>query len=359
MDELTHRLNAWMQGENAGPMIAQLHLTNRCNLRCVFCPTRTFMTSEDVDRQKELSREDWLDLIDQGEAMDIEEWHICGGGEPLFFTETAYDVMKKIKSLGRHGEIITNGTLFDERFAKMLCENKWDKITFSIDAPDPETYNKIRGVNLLPKVIENLKLFKRYRQRGGPRIAVHFVVCDLNFRLIPLMIKFCKNHGIDEFLLNALNEWSEDIKIFALGKDEKKELGPILKDALKLCNKHGIDTNISSFIDEDFVDHANHMADAMKEQSKNTGSLTEVPCFSPWYNISIFSDGRILPCFILKDKGVSIKDRSLSEIWSGTYFESVRKSMLEGNLSKDCMMCNPWSLGKTKEIRKKLLFELF
>lgn len=360
-NSIVKRVKKVRDGKSAGPYIAQIHLTNKCNYKCVFCPTRTFISKKELETTNELSLSEWLDIIDQGNKLKIEEWHICGGGEPLLFKNKALKLMVKIKKSKKRGEIITNGYFFDEDFIKTLVKYQWDKITFSIDAPNAELYAKIRGLNTFKKIEENLSLFKKYKKnKKNPRIAIHFVVCNLNYKEIPTMIKFCERYNIDDFLINALNTWSEKIEKYALSVDEQKELIEILKSSEILAKKKGISTNFNDFLNNNLFDKANHMNEIIEnEKTPNKKiialpDLKNAPCFSPWFNISIFADGRVLPCFILKHKGISIRKKSLKEIWYSNFFNEIRKQMLLGKVHKSCAKCNPWSYSKTQEIKNKL-----
>ena len=91
----------------------------------------TLLKKDLVNSSEELNEDVWLGIIDQGNKIGVKEWHICGGGEPLYFIEKAKSVMNKIKENGKHGEIITNGTMFTENMIKELVELGWDKIIFS------------------------------------------------------------------------------------------------------------------------------------------------------------------------------------------------------------------------------------
>ncbi|MEM7825959.1 MAG: SPASM domain-containing protein, partial [Candidatus Aenigmatarchaeota archaeon] len=82
--------------------------------------------------------------------------------------------------------------------------------------------------------------------------------------------------------------------------------------------------------------------------------FASVACYYPWYNISIFADGNVLPCFILKDKSENVREKTLKEIWFGSYFNEIRKAFLKNKLKVDCSKCNPWNLPKMEEIRNKL-----
>jgi radical SAM protein with 4Fe4S-binding SPASM domain len=347
---------AWRKNGKGYPTQVQIHLTNYCNLECVFCPTKALV--KELNREKELKLDEWLRIIQEGNELRVKEWHICGGGEPFFFTEDALTVMENIKELGNYGEIITNGTFFQESIAKKIVEIGWDKIYVSLDSPFPETQNFLRGTNCFNKIIEGIKSlveWKRKLKREKPQIYFHAVICNKNYKHVLKMIKLTHKLKVEGVLFNALNIWKPEINKLKLNEREERELTELLKDGEKLANELGISTNISDFSKFLFVEKANVMNKAMvNEVKKSEEPFASIACYYPWFNISIFPDGRVLPCFILKDEGENIRKKSLKEIWFGEYFNEIRQMFLENRLKEDCSKCNPWNLPKMKEIRGKL-----
>lgn len=365
MEEKIKRLISWSKGKPQGPTQIQVHFTNFCNLKCFFCPTRTLLKGSEIKKDKELTKKDWLRLVEESKQLGAKEWHICGGGEPLFDQDLACDVMLKIKKEGLYGEIITNGTLFTESIIKNLVTTGWDKITFSIDSYKSKTHNKIRNMrNVFEKAIKNIQLLNKIKKKYSlekPYVCLHMVICNLNYKDIKGMIKLAKRIGANCILINALNLWSKDIKKLQLNDKQKKELKQELKKAKDTAKKLKIDTNIDSFLNSDLFESANimnktHISDAKQTQYKEQGLVNAV-CFSPWFNISIFADGKAQPCFLLQEEGGSVKDKTLEKVWFGEYFEKKRKGMLKLNLNKDCSRCNPWSLEINRRIRDKLMTE--
>lgn len=343
-------------GVTPKPSQLQLHLTDYCNLRCVFCPTKTFISEENLDIKRELSTEQWLDLIGQATALGVEEFHICGGGEPFFFQNKALAVMERIKELGKSGEIITNGTLLKPDLIKKIVEMGWDKMTFSIDGPRAGIHDAIRAPPSFESIIRNIHAITREKNnvgKGKPQLCIHFVVCNLNYISIPEMVPLCKHLGVDTFLIQALNLWSKDILQYKLTDEQGLGLQTILNEAHAEAEKIGLSTNIPPFLEHDLFSKANAMDKAMADIGSGN-SFLDVPCYMPWYNLSVFADGRILPCFILRDQGVSFKECTLAEAWNSDYFKAIRKKMLANSPGKDCARCNPWSLTKTEEIRDAL-----
>lgn len=357
MDEKIRRIKKWSLHKASSPVQIQAHLTNFCNLQCFFCPTRALLKKSELNKDKELDKEDWFRLIEESEELGVKEWHICGGGEPLFDQDLAHNVLTKIKMEGFYGEIITNGTLFTERIIKDLVELGWDKITFSIDGPDAKIHESIRGVACFRKAVKNIGLFSYYKKKlkkDRPRLSFHTVICNKNFNHVSKIVNLAKRLDVQDVLFNALNIWSKEIKRLELNIQQYGDLKKSLMRAEKLAQKRGIGTNIGEFLKCDMFNKANRVVEAMKEEFGKENTLSDAPCYMPWYNMSIFADGRVQPCFILQDQGGSCKSKSLKEIWLGAYFDSIRRAMIEKRLSEVCSRCNPWSFSKNKEIRNEL-----
>ena len=355
MEEIIKTLWDWKKKGKGYPTQIQIHLTNYCNLKCFFCPTRALV--KELNREKELRVGEWLRTVEEGNEMGVKEWHICGGGEPLFFTQDAIRVMKAIKESGKYGEIITNGTFFSDEVAREIVEMGWDKIYISLDSPFPDTQDLLRGKGCFMKIVEgvkNLNEWKKKLRTQKPSIHFHCVVCNLNYHQIPQLIELASRLGVDGVSLNALNIWKPEIAKLALNEREKAELLRILQACIREAEDLNVSNNIRDFLNFLFVEKANVMNEAMVEEVEKPNFPFSIACYYPWYNISIFADGRALPCFILKDEGENVRQKSLKEIWFGDYFNSIRERFLRNELKEDCAKCNPWNLPKMKEIRERI-----
>lgn len=358
MEEIVNSLSKWMKNGKSYPIQVQIHLTNYCNLKCIFCPTRALV--KELDRRKELTKEEWFRIIDEGNKLGIREWHICGGGDPLFFTDDCLTIMQHIKKSNRYGEVITNGTFFQDEVAKKIVEMGWDKVYISLDSPDEKIQNFLRSTDCFNRIIEgtnNLVKWKKKLKKEKPEICFHSVICNKNYKQVPEMIKLAHKLGVQEVLLNALNIWKPEIKALKLSESQEKELIKILNESLVLAKKLGVENNMAEFGGLELFRKANIMNDVLKSGMKENQfehEILKAPCFYPWYNISIFADGIAQPCFIPQGKGEQIRGKGLKEIWFGKCFEEIRKELKQGNLSEYCARCNPWNLSKMEEIRKSL-----
>ncbi|WP_028318167.1 GTP 3',8-cyclase MoaA [Desulfobulbus elongatus] len=131
----------------------RLSLTDRCNLRCLYCVTEeesdgvlTKLTHNEL-----LSYEELLRVVRVAVAMGITKVRLTGG-EPL----VRRNVMRFIRELtGIEGlddvRITTNGVLL-ERYGRELYEAGVTKVNISLDSLKPERVAAITGVNCFDAV---------------------------------------------------------------------------------------------------------------------------------------------------------------------------------------------------------------
>ncbi len=140
-------------GFNRKITYARISLTSSCNLDCLYCsPSHKCENSLSVDFYKK--------LIDALVLVGIEKIRFTGG-EPLLNK----DIIELIKYAKNKKEITdiaitTNGVLFD-KYCELLIGSGLNRINFSIDTFNKDTFNKLTGKNRYSQVIENILLAKK------------------------------------------------------------------------------------------------------------------------------------------------------------------------------------------------------
>lgn len=123
-----------------------LNITNRCNLRCVFCPKQSGsfeVKGYNLRLAREPDVEDVFSAI--GDASGFKEVVFCGFGEPLMRLELVKTVAKRLKEDGVVIRIDTDGLANLVHGRNILPELKGlvDAVSVSINASDAATYNKL------------------------------------------------------------------------------------------------------------------------------------------------------------------------------------------------------------------------
>ncbi|QQG66673.1 GTP 3',8-cyclase MoaA [Desulfobulbus oligotrophicus] len=131
----------------------RLSLTDRCNLRCMYCVTEEEATGclSKLRHDELLTYEELLRVVRVAVAMGITKVRLTGG-EPL----VRRNVMQFIRALtGIEGlsdvRLTTNGILL-ERFGQELFDAGVTKVNISLDSLRPERVQSITGVDCFHQV---------------------------------------------------------------------------------------------------------------------------------------------------------------------------------------------------------------
>lgn len=120
-----------------------LYLTNYCNLNCRHCWIDPSGLSKRESNCMELKL--LIHILEQTKELGMRTLKITGG-EPLLydsFIKFLEWLKKKKWNLYLHME--TNGTLIDDRMARILKECGMKFVAVSIDGDNPDTHDRLRG----------------------------------------------------------------------------------------------------------------------------------------------------------------------------------------------------------------------
>lgn len=362
MDEVIKRLISWSKGKPRGPISIHIDPTNKCNLVCKFCWQRSHERMGLVDLKNELSEQKLLQIVEEAAKLNVQDWLISGGGEPLVRYATTIKIMKKIKKCGMVGDIITNGTLFQEKDIKDLVRLGWDRVRFSINGPDAKTHDSIvNKKGCFDKAMKAFALFKKYKSefnQNKPELGFNTVINSKNYNKFPEIVKLL--HSLEGNLINTqtIILYSDKEKKWALDEKQRKEFQRYIKESIDLTKEYQIKTNLHEYLNQELIDNSNEVGQMKniinKENKKRQRSFSDASCFEPWYLITIRANGIVGSCRLFGDSGVSIHDKSLKEIWFGEYFQKARKKLVNGDIPDYCKNCGANEFIENKKIREIL-----
>ncbi len=171
--------------------------TNACNLDCATCFRHGW--DEAVGRMSDAT---FAAILDTLPALDpLPTVYFGGIGEPLSHRQTVTWVARA-HALGARTELITNGTLLNERTTRELIDAGLDLLWVSIDGASPESYADVRLGAELAHVIANVARFSKLR-RGGhhprPEIGIAFVAMKRNIADLPAVLQLGLDLGAKHF----------------------------------------------------------------------------------------------------------------------------------------------------------------
>lgn len=122
-----------------------LNVTNRCTLRCGFCPKfggDWVVGGYDLRLHREPDAEALIGAVDDPQAF--REIVFCGLGEPTLRLYTVLEAGAELRRRGAHVRLNTDGlaNLVHGRDVTPDLENSVDALSISLNAQDEETYNR-------------------------------------------------------------------------------------------------------------------------------------------------------------------------------------------------------------------------
>lgn len=358
MDERARRIATWLKtGELEGPFELEIRPTIRCNLDCVFChrPDPDFY-------KKNLTTERTVELVREAGEMGVPNCVLSGGGEPMFPRGFAMPVMEAIKAAGMSGYIVTNGTLYTDEMIKRLVEIEWNHIHLSMDAPDRETQDFLRGKpGSFDKSMGAVREFTRLKRENGSHWPMIKFLTVLTNKLIgsldPLMDLAVAN-GVSGVYLQPMVARTPLSEELLIGPDQSAAFQDVLGSAIERARELGLENNFEAFRDESIAEKSSDMGDVIRSdmEEKKEDDPLGIPCFFPWLYAGVRPDGTVQPCPMVPDEDIheDLEGKSLADVWHGEYFSSLREMLKRRELPECCQKCCGTCVLSTRDIRAAL-----
>lgn len=185
-------------GHNSLPVLSELAVTYRCNLACRFCYAGCGCRRD--SRYPDLPVAGFKEILrvikEEAEVPSVS----FTGGEPLLRPETP-ELVSYAKELGMWTNLITNGTLADERTVKRLSTAGLDSAQVSVEAGSAGVHDAIAAhpgaFALTVRGIENI-------MKAGIRVHTNTTVSALNKDSLGGVLTLVKSLGLKKFSMNLL-----------------------------------------------------------------------------------------------------------------------------------------------------------
>ena len=301
------------------PISISIEPTNRCNLRCPQCPSGTGTLTRDAGF---MNLNEFKNIIDQisGKTFYLQ---LFFQGEP-YLNKSLPEMIEYAKKSKMYVAVSTNGLIFNEKNIDNIIEKAPDKIIFSLDGLDEETYKTYRIGGSFRNAENSLKLLIEKKKASGqniPFIELQFLVMKKNEHQVDDFINYGKRINVDKVTLKT-----SQVTDF---KDAENFL-PQNREYSRY-EKTGNDFKI-------------------KGKMKNG-------CFALWKAAVITWDGICVPCCFDKDADYSsgrLNGRSFSEVWKSEKSLSFRSKIL--NRRTEIPMCSNCTSGIKMNIEEKTIY---
>jgi radical SAM protein with 4Fe4S-binding SPASM domain len=315
-----------MSTNNAFDFFVQLHLTERCNLKCKHC----YQTGRGVD---EMSLSDVNEAIDEiSETLD--EWkELYGidfsrsfnvtGGEP-FLRNDLFEILSKMRAKGFDSYLLTNGILIDKTKAKNLFNLGVKGVQVSIEGPE-NIHDTIRGKGSFSASLLGVKDLLD----AGLTVTLNVTLSSLNAGFFMDIIELSSNLDVQKLGFSRL---------VPSGRGESMLDTMLSAEKVKGLYGHifSLDTGKLRIVTGDPV-----ASQSTVEESEDMGNVPLGGCAAGVSGLTILPDGVMVPCRRLYVPIGNIRTDSFREIWSTS---SVLEALRDRNRYQGkCGACKRWA----------------
>ena len=263
-----------------------------CNLKCVHC----YAAGQNCSEEKELSTEEWKQIIDKCREAGIPQVTFTGG-EPTMRSDL-FELIEHAKWFVTR--LNTNGLKLTKEYCETLKKASLDSLQITFYSSDEQIHNKLVGVDGYKHTVAAIE----NALEAGLSVSINTPLCTLNRDYVKTL-QFLHEKGVTYVTCsglittgNAATQESEGLQL------TNAEIRDILKDGVEYCYQNGMEINFTSpgWVDDEFC--------------KELG-ISKPNCGACLSNMAITPGGNVVPCQSwLSDEplGNMLKD-SWEDIW--------------------------------------------
>lgn len=362
---------------------AHIEFTSRCNLRCVFCAA-----SQPYYKGIDLSRETLEMVIEDFKKRKIKRVCVSGHGETTIYKDWHLYCNRLIES-GISLHIISN-------FAKALSSDELETLSgfhsveISCDTADPELFKKLRRGTSLERLVTNLMNLRKIKEKNRrelPHISFSCVVSNRNVLMLKEYIDFGIRHGVEHFNFCNLVKYPpvEDgiavDHVTEMPLEEMKKALSVLTGVFGFLERSGLEYHVQQGLMDSLSekirqldssreipdpspapDYGGDIQDRQELKPKKYSSRRDPSqtrdCLDPWSFFLVQSSGNVLPCCWQVPIGSISRGQPLSELLDNLLIRRIRKELLTGSLSQECLQCPSRGWTTTEDLKRKVAFYL-
>ena len=271
------------------PPLVQIEPTSICNYRCIFCyQIDPRLTNKKNSHMGIMDLQLFKSLVDELEGK-VEAISLASRGEPTI-NKMLPEMLNYLEGKFLAIKVNTNASLLDETISRAILDADIQTLVFSADAAVEPLYSQLRVGGSLDKITQNIERFHKLKNK----------------------------HYSDSRLITRVSG------VYYQDEQKIEDMEAYWKDLVDQV----------AFVDYNPWENV-YDADV-------NGIIK--PCSDLWRRLFVWWDGRVNPCDVdylstLSDE--RFPDRSITEIWRGETFESLRKNHLKSKRQglKPCAGC--------------------
>ena len=297
----------------------RISLTDRCNLRCVYCMPKEGLQWQ--PRADQLSAEEIVRVVEAAASGGVKRVRLTGG-EPLVHPDVV-EIVRRIASIPAIEDVsLTTNAVLLERLAQPLAEAGLTRVNISLDSLDADKFRRITRGGELNRVWKGIAAAERAHL--APIKLNTVIVRGLNDDEIPALARLTLENEwhvrfIEVMPIGNAQDWGEG---FSAPSDRYVSVQE-MKAQLGTCNLYPVSSPLGNGPARTF---------------KIPGALGTLGFISPLgehfcqncNRLRLTSDGKLRSCLVIPNE-VSLRDAARSGKPLEPFFEQAIAQKPEGH----------------------------
>lgn len=318
-------------------MEINIHITDKCNLRCSYCYSNFYKR-----HNEDISKTDIFRIVDAFKEMGAIEVSLIGG-EPFLHPHFS-EIVSYVKSKGLFCSAVTNGYFIQRNLETV---KKLDMVCISLDGPE-EINDITRGKGSYKRAVEGLKSLCEHNINRSIRSTLQ----KQNLEYIDNMMELATRYGA---ILNfglLFPQSSEDGQVKTISNETPDDIA--YKNALRKI------IELKKRYPERFFNSLTNFNNALawptsytrfflfKDELAEFPFFNPIPCFGGRTFATIDTDGKLYPCTNLIGyyDAPNVLEMDVKKAWKSItnhtcsacfYLSSVEKNLVS-NLNIDAIL---------------------
>lgn len=205
LDDLRHtsaiEVQPFTLGFSTLPILSEIAVTYRCNLRCTFCYAGCNCTTNPVGDDREMTATEIQTVLRKiREDAQVPSVSFTGGEATLRTDLEA--LIAYASGLGMRVNLITNGTRITDRRARALAQAGLDSAQVSLEGVTAETHERLTTI---PHSFRRTVAAVHSLREAGIHVHTNTTICGANLHEIEQMPTFVKHElGNAKFSMNLV-----------------------------------------------------------------------------------------------------------------------------------------------------------
>jgi radical SAM protein with 4Fe4S-binding SPASM domain len=307
------------QDETHHPVLSEVAITYRCNLRCSFCYAGCNCTVNPVADDREMSVSEIQQVLrkiwEEGKVPSVS----FTGGEPTLRRELP-ELVRYAKQQGLRVNLITNGTRVDAELARRLADAGLDSAQVSLEGVSAETHERVtRRRGSFPRTVAAVGNLKEV----GVLVHTNTTINRDNLHECAAMPRFVAERlGTRKFSMNLLVPTGTA----ALDRDlaiRYLDIGPHLEEILAESERHGVEFMWYSPVPMCMFNSVAH-------------GLGNHGCSACDGLLSVAPNGDVLPCASYDESVGNLLEQDVEAVWESQRAREHRDKFLAHPQCREC-----------------------